>query len=79
MEFADGGNLIQKMQEKLNEEQILIILAQILEALQYIHSKSIVHQDLKPENILFLKNGQLKIADFGFAKYVQKSFFLGTP
>jgi serine/threonine protein kinase len=49
--------LYKKIQEKLSAEQILTILAQILEALQFLHSKNIVHKDFKSENILFLKNG----------------------
>ena len=49
-----------------------LIVKQILEALQYIHSRNIAHRDLKLENLMFVstnkKNFQLKLIDFGFAQ-----------
>jgi serine/threonine protein kinase len=54
MEFADGGNLTKKIHQKLSEAEILSILAQIFNGLEYLHSKKIYHRDLKPENILLL-------------------------
>lgn len=42
--------------------------AEIVSALEYLHSLSIVYRDLKPENLLLDKEGHLKITDFGFAK-----------
>ena len=44
---------------------------EIIVALDYLHSKSIVYRDLKPENLLLDHGGHLKITDFGFAKVVE--------
>lgn len=84
MEFADGGNLLQKVKEQLSESEIIKILIQILNGLQYLHSQKIMHRDLKPENILLMQDGQVKIADFGFAKFLENTLtsrltFAGTP
>lgn len=43
---------------------------QVFEGVNYIHSRNIVHRDLKPENILLDDNLNVKITDFGFAKYL---------
>ncbi len=51
---------------KLSENQALELIFQVGLGLKYLHSVHITHRDIKPENIL-MKNGVLKIADFGFA------------
>jgi protein kinase X len=42
--------------------------AEIILALEYLHTQSVVYRDLKPENLLLDRDGHLKITDFGFAK-----------
>jgi serine/threonine protein kinase len=83
MELADGGNLLRKTKEVLSEYEILIILVQILNGLQYLHARHIVHLDLKPENILLTKDNEIKICDFGLSKFLEQSIvshltFAGT-
>jgi serine/threonine protein kinase len=57
-------------------------VAQIIEALGFLHTKDIIYQDIKPENILLEKNGYVRLADFGAAKYVSQTknykTFVGT-
>ncbi|CAF1627816.1 unnamed protein product [Didymodactylos carnosus] len=72
--------------KRLNERQTKFLIYQILVALRYLHSKSIVHCDLKPENVLLAKCEdfpQTKLCDFGFARIIgEKSFrrsIVGTP
>ncbi len=74
MEYVDGTNIRQLIQQGgLKAEQVLAIVPQICEALQYAHDEGIIHRDIKPENILVDKKGRVKIADFGLAKLVGKA------
>lgn len=72
MEFVDGANLADILaQGRLNTEAMLKILKQSAEALDYAHSKGVVHRDIKPGNLLLEPSGKVKIADFGIAKLNQ--------
>ncbi|XP_059134660.1 putative sperm motility kinase W [Peromyscus eremicus] len=68
-EYVPGGDLFQKVTEegRLQEEEAQKIFGQILSAVKYCHDLDIVHRDLKPENILLDEEGNVKLADFGFA------------
>lgn len=70
MEFMPGGNLaeILKREQFLFEyEEARIYLAELVLAIEYLHSEKIIHRDLKPENILLDKDGHIKLADFGLS------------
>ena len=73
MEYVDGSNLRQLMEEKkLAPGDVLAIVPQVCAALQYAHDEGIVHRDIKPENILIDKKERVKIADFGLAKLLNQ-------
>ena len=68
MEYVDGRNLNDFIQEGHKNKHIRKIMVQILHGLDYLHGKHIVHRDLKPENILITHQSNLvKIIDFGLS------------
>jgi serine/threonine protein kinase len=69
MEFVAGKSLRELLQAgALSEGQVLRIVTQVCDALQYAHDVGVLHRDIKPENILLDAHGRVKIADFGLAK-----------
>ncbi|MBO5715214.1 MAG: serine/threonine protein kinase [Clostridia bacterium] len=70
MEYVEGITLKKHIDHRgaLAEREVLYYATQILSALDYIHSKDIVHCDIKPQNIILLQNGSIKVADFGIAR-----------
>ena len=75
MELIDGITLKQYMEKKgvLNWKETLHFGMQIAKALEHAHSRGIVHRDIKPHNVMVLKNGSVKVADFGIAQVMSKS------
>ena len=93
MEYANDGDLSKKIKTQKNkiigekyfsEEKIMQYFYQICRGLQYIHSKNIIHRDIKSQNIFLMKNGKIKIGDFGIAKALTNTknnatTIIGTP
>lgn len=70
MEYIEGITLKSYMLKKgaLPLDEMIRYCKQILAALSHAHSRGIVHRDIKPQNIMLLKNGLIKVTDFGIAK-----------
>lgn len=69
MELVDGITLKQYMDKKgaLAWREVLHFTRQIAKALSHAHERGIVHRDIKPQNIMLLKDGTIKVGDFGIA------------
>ncbi|KAM6988605.1 serine/threonine-protein kinase ULK2 [Tautogolabrus adspersus] len=89
MEYCNGGDLADYLQAKgtLREDTLRVFLQQIAAAMRILNSKGIIHRDLKPQNILLSYVGRkksnisgirIKIADFGFARYLQSNMMAAT-
>jgi tRNA A-37 threonylcarbamoyl transferase component Bud32/type IV secretory pathway TrbD component len=78
MEFVDGASLRDLLlQGQLTARDVLALVPQLCDALQYAHDHRIVHRDIKPENILIDQDGRVRIADFGLAKLIDAPSTLG--
>ncbi|KAM4719287.1 serine/threonine-protein kinase ULK1 isoform 2-T2 [Anableps anableps] len=89
MEYCSGGDLADYLHSKgtLSEDTIRVFLQQIAGAMKVLQTKGIIHRDLKPQNILLSNppgrkshsnNTCIKIADFGFARYLQNNMMAAT-
>ncbi|KAK2705585.1 dual specificity testis-specific protein kinase 2-like [Artemia franciscana] len=67
MEYAENGTLQSRMAFPMTEEEMLKILADIVEGIQYLHETQILHRDLKSDNIYFKNDGTAVIGDYGLA------------
>ena len=86
MEYVEGEVLSQYLLQDhlLPVDEVLEIIAQAAEALDFAHQRKIVHRDIKPANIMRTSEGQIKVMDFGIAKFpsstlTQAGSILGTP
>ncbi|MBC8575431.1 Stk1 family PASTA domain-containing Ser/Thr kinase [Yanshouia hominis] len=73
MEYVDGITLKEYLEEQspLSWKETLHFTTQVLRALSHAHSKGIVHRDIKPQNVMLLPNAQIKITDFGIARFAR--------
>jgi serine/threonine protein kinase len=70
LDYVNGGDLFQHLSKKgyMSEKAVKYYGAQVVLALEYVHSQNIVYRDLKPENLLIDSEGNIKMADFGISK-----------
>lgn len=71
MEFIDGITLKDyiEQEEVISWKSTVHFVSQILRAIQHAHDRGVVHRDIKPQNIMLLKDGTIKVTDFGIARF----------
>jgi serine/threonine-protein kinase len=86
MEYIEGNSLREYLSRgtRFGERDVVSIMAQLLEALAYAHEQGVWHRDIKPANLIVMRNGKLKIADFGIARIESSNLthigaVMGTP
>jgi serine/threonine-protein kinase len=86
MEYVEGTGLREYLNRKARFDfaQLLAIMAQLLQALEFAHARGVVHRDIKPANLILTHEGSLKVADFGIARVdmsnlTMAGMVMGTP
>ena len=86
MEYVEGAGLREHLnrREAFDFAQLVRLLRQLLEALEFAHGRGVVHRDIKPSNLIVSEDGRLKVADFGIARVdttnlTQAGMIIGTP
>ncbi|RNF16680.1 putative protein kinase [Trypanosoma conorhini] len=85
MEYVGGGTIAQKLRANgpFSEDETRNYTRQLLEGLEYLHQRRIVHRDLKGDNLFLTEDGVLKVGDFGTSKELQTTLVTdsvaGTP
>src|SRR5687767_9732831 len=86
MEYVEGNSLREYLGSgaTFDEHDSVSIMAQLLDALQFAHDHTVWHRDIKPANILLMRNGRIKLTDFGIARIeasdrTKTNVVMGTP
>ncbi|KAJ3030471.1 UNVERIFIED_CONTAM: Protein kinase [Siphonaria sp. JEL0065] len=84
LEYVEGGKLTDILPYKLTEGQISYVAFETLKAVQYLHSKQIIHRDVKSDNVMINIAGDIKLTDFGYSTQLlshadKRSSVIGTP
>lgn len=75
MEFLDGETLTEylKREKTIPEDVAVAMLMPVMESLQIVHDKGLLHRDIAPDNIFLTKSGEVKLIDFGASRYATTS------
>jgi len=76
MEYCPAGDLKGKIEMdflSFTEEWVRMIFAQLLQAVQYLHSKSVIHRDLKSQNVFLAESGRVRLGDFGLCRHAPRN------
>ncbi|KAK3148512.1 hypothetical protein QOZ80_3AG0231990 [Eleusine coracana subsp. coracana] len=75
LEFVDGGELFDKIVNsgRLGDDEARRYFQQLINAVDYCHSRGVYHRDLKPENLLLDSHGSLKVSDFGLSAFAPQT------
>jgi eukaryotic-like serine/threonine-protein kinase len=86
MEYVEGNTLREYLSRgaRFDERDTISVMVQLLDALEFAHASAIWHRDIKPANIIIMKNGRIKLADFGIARIesserTNTNLLMGTP
>jgi len=86
MEYVEGNSLAHYLAKdvRFSDSDVVVVLAQLLDALEHAHSHGVWHRDIKPANVIMTRDGRIKIADFGIARIesaglTQIGSMIGTP
>ncbi|CAH1267417.1 NEK1 [Branchiostoma lanceolatum] len=88
MDFCDGGDLYQRINAQrgilFTEDQVMNWFVQLCLALKHVHDRKILHRDIKSQNIFLMRDGAIKLGDFGIARVLNNTMELartciGTP
>jgi tRNA A-37 threonylcarbamoyl transferase component Bud32/tetratricopeptide (TPR) repeat protein len=73
LEYIDGRTLHDALQDRMAHHEKLRIAIAIADVLVQAHRAGIVHRDLKPENVMLTKSGEIKVLDFGLARWLHRT------
>uniref|UniRef100_A0A7S2JXS4 non-specific serine/threonine protein kinase n=1 Tax=Zooxanthella nutricula TaxID=1333877 RepID=A0A7S2JXS4_9DINO len=74
MEYCPEGDLKEKIEQdfcSFTEEWVRTVFAQLLQAVQYLHSKNVIHRDLKSQNVFLAEDGHVRLGDFGLCRHTR--------